>query len=295
VTTSRPLSGVGLGLRWDFDAELVESLPPLDFLEVAPENYVGRGGYHADAFDYLAGHYPIVTHGLSLSLGGLDPLDERYLAEVRGFIRTVGSPWHSDHLSFGTWRGERLHDLLPIALSSAGVERVASRIRRAQDLVGAPLCVENISFYLPPSSTDMPEGEFVARVLDAADCGLLLDVNNLYVNATNFGFDTAAWLDAVPMDRVTQIHVAGHEWFDERLEPRAPHAPGALIVDTHGADVSGPVLCLLEQVLVRAGPVPVVLERDNDVPSLPKLLAEIATLKAIVSKVATAEQGARVS
>ena len=278
------ISGVGLGLRWAFDDALVESLPPgVDFLEVAPENYIGRSGYHGDALAFLAAHYPIVTHGLSLSLGGTDPLDRVYVNELRAFVHSFSSPWHSDHLSFGTARGKVLHDLLPIAFTDAGVQRVAQRIAEVQDALGVPLAVENISFYLPPDPHEMSEAEFVARVCDRADCGLLLDVNNLHVNATNFGFDTKAWLDAVPLGRVVQLHVAGHEWFDEQLHPARPRAEGAVIIDTHGAEVPDPVLSLLREVLRRTGPVPVVLERDHQIPPLADLLAELQRLRAIVA------------
>ncbi len=270
-------------MRWELAAELVECLPEIDFLEVSPENYIGRGGYHADAVEYLAHRYPLLTHGLSLSLGGTDPFDPVYLADLRDFIARYGSPWHSDHLSFGTSDGRALHDLLPIAFTRAGVRRLVSRIERARDAIGVPLAVENISFYLPPDPGEMPEAEFIAEVCDRADCGMLLDVNNLFVNATNFGFDPAAWLATVPLHRVVQIHVAGHEWFDENLAPMAPGAAGALIVDTHGADVPGSVFGLLADVLAKTGPVPIVLERDHRIPSLEALLAEIGAVKRVVA------------
>jgi uncharacterized protein (UPF0276 family) len=287
---ARPISGVGLGLRWEIDEALVDTLPPLDFLEVAPDNYIGRGGYHADALRYLATRYPIVTHGLSLSLGGTDPLNADYLRGVREFVAAVHSPWHSDHLCFGTSDGRVLHDLLPLAFTRAGVRRLVSRIQRAQDAVGVPLAVENISFYLPPAPDEMGEAEFIREVCVGSGCGLLLDVNNLYVNATNFGFDAKAWLDAAPLDRVVQLHVAGHEWFDESLAPRSAGDPGAIIVDTHGADVPDPVLRLFAEVVARVGAVPVVLERDHGIPSLPELLAEVASLKRIVASTLAAKE-----
>ena len=166
------------------------------------------------------------------------------------------SPWHSDHLCFGSARGVVLHDLLPIAFTEKAVARVSDRIARARDALGVPIAVENISFYLHPGKKEMGEAEFIARVCERADCGLMLDVNNAYVNATNFGFDVDEWMRTVPLERVVQIHVAGHEWFDEG-------AGGTLIVDTHGADVCDPVLALLGRVLgahrtragrARAGP-----------------------------------------
>ena len=288
---SRRIAGVGLGLRLEFDEQLIETLPAVDFLEVAPENYIGRGGYHADGLRYLAARYPILTHGLSLSVGGTDPLNERYLEGLASFIAEVGSPWHSDHLSFGTSRGRVLHDLLPIAFTPAGVRRIANRVKRVQDVIGVPLAIENISFYLPPDPTEMTEAEFIARVCEGSGCGLLLDVNNLYVNATNLGFDVHRWLDVVPLDRVVQMHVAGHEWFDEELRPSDAGSKGALIVDTHGASVPDPVLALFAEVAARMPDIPVVLERDHRIPELPDLLAEIAALKAILNRVQLENRG----
>lgn len=218
-----------------------------------------------------------------MSLGGVDPLDASYLREVGHFVARVQSPWHSDHLSFGTDRGRVLHDLLPIAFTEPGVRRLVARISEAQDRCGVPLAVENISFYLPPEPFEMGEAEFIARVCDGSGCGLLLDVNNLYVNATNFGLDVEAWLRTVPLHRVKQLHVAGHEWFDEELRSAAASEAHALIVDTHGADVPDPVLCLFDRVIQRVGPVPVVLERDHAIPPLPTLLEEVARLKARVA------------
>jgi uncharacterized protein (UPF0276 family) len=276
--------GVGLGLRWEFLEPLIERLPPLDCLEISPENYIQRGGYHAEALVYLGAYYPVLTHGLTMSLGGTDPLDEGYLGEVRVIIRALRSPWHSDHLCFGSVDGRVLHDLLPVAFTEAGVERLADRVRAAQDALGVPMAVENISYYLPPARDRMSEAEFVARVCDRADCGLMLDVNNAFVNATNFGFDVDAWMRTVPLDRVVQMHVAGHEWFTEAGLPLTVAEAAArdhdkVIVDTHGADVPDPVLALFARVLARTGPVPVILERDQDIPPLPALLAEVAKLR----------------
>jgi len=238
--------GVGLGLRWEFLEELLEQLPAsIDWLEISPENYVRRGGYHREGLERLRGRYPVLTHGLTMSLGGTDPLDEAYLHELRGFLEQVQTPWHSDHLCFGSVGGRILHDLLPIAFTRAAVERVAERIERARDVLGVPMAVENISFYLHPGKKEMDEAEFIARVCERADCGLMLDVNNAYVNSTNFGFDVDAWMRTVPLERVVQMHVAGGEWFDDVARPG--EAPGRLLIDSHGADVPDPVLALLER------------------------------------------------
>jgi uncharacterized protein (UPF0276 family) len=265
--------GVGLGLRWELIDELLRRLPAIDFLEISPENYMGRGGYYPAALDYARAHYPIVTHGLTMSIGGTDPLDAEYLTELRAFIASIGSPWHSDHLCVGAAAGKIFHDLLPIAFKERAVARVADRIKRAEDALGVPLAIENVSFYLHPGAREMGEAEFIARVCDAADCGLMLDVNNAYVNSQNFGFDVDAWMRTVPLDRVVQMHVAGHEHFEEGGAP--------IILDTHGAPVIDPVLALLERVLAKTGPVPVLLERDTNIPELDVLLEEIARIKAI--------------
>jgi uncharacterized protein len=289
-------AGVGLGLRWDFADDLVDRARsgqrlPIDFLEISPENYLGRGGHQREALVELAARYPMLTHGLTMSIGGVDPLDERYLRDVAGFVRDLGSPWHSDHLCLGSVDGRVLHDLLPVPFKEASVRRVADRIRAARDVLGVPLAIENVSYYWHPGRAEMGEAEFLARVCDAADCGLMLDVNNAYVNAHNFGFDVDGWMRTAPLERVVQIHVAGHEWYavDERGlgEARAPGSAGAMIIDTHGADVPDPVLALLGRVLARTGPVPVVLERDQNVPGLDALLEELGRIRSVADGAST--------
>jgi uncharacterized protein (UPF0276 family) len=294
VSRSR-VTGIGLGLRWEFLEELAElaraGAVPIDFLEVSPENYMGRGGSQVALLEELGERWPVVTHGLTLSLGGMGPLDAVYLRDLAAFVRRVGTPWHSDHMCFGAVDGRVLHELLPIPWKRANVMHVADRIRRAQDVLGVPLAVENITTYWHPGRAEMEEPEFVARVCEAADCGLLLDVNNAYVNAQNFGWDVDAWMRSAPLERVVQIHVAGHEWFavDERglgkslVRGEEPlELPGqSIIVDTHGADVCDPVLALLGRVLERTGPVPVLLERDQNVPPLDALLGEIQRIREV--------------
>lgn len=279
---AKKVQGVGLGLRWEFIDEILERKPELGFIEISPENYMGRGGFYDEALDRAAEIWPVVTHGLTMSLGGVDPLRPDYLTGLRAFLDRVKSPWHSDHLCFSTYGGVVLHDLLPVPFKKEEVGRIADRIKRAQDAVGRPLAVENVSFYLHPGKREMTEAEFIASVCEAADCGLMLDVNNAYVNATNFGFDVDAWMRTVPLDRVVQMHVAGHDWFTEGDWVLADgRGEGRLIVDTHGADVCDDVLALLERTLAKTGPVPVLLERDQSIPPLDVLLAEVERLEAI--------------
>jgi uncharacterized protein (UPF0276 family) len=298
--------GVGLGLRWDFVDELVSRTKaveegragaplPIDFLEVSPENYMRRGGAQPAAVAWLAERYPVVTHGLTMSLGASDDLDADYLEDLARVVSALGSPWHSDHLCVGSVGGRKLHDLLPVAFKEASLPVIADHVARARDALGVPMAVENISYYWHPGRAEMSEPEFISRLCDRAACGLLLDVNNAYVNAQNFGLDADAWMRAAPLERVVQIHVAGHEWFTVDAaglgEAAAPRAPGSMIVDTHGAAVDDPVLGLLERVLARTGPVPVLLERDQNVPPLDALLAEMARIRAVVARATGAAGG----
>jgi len=275
-------TGVGLGLRWDFLEEVLER-PAVDvaFFEVSPENYMRRGGFYPAALERIADRYPIVTHGLTLSLGAIDPPPEDYLADLTNEVRRLRSPWHSDHLCFST-SGERvLHDLLPLKRCRENVRRVADRVRRVEDRLGVPMAIENITWYAEAGRSEMPEAEFIAAILEAADCGLLLDVNNVWVNAQNHGFDARAFLQALPFERVIQIHVAGHT-----------RRPDGLIIDTHGEKVIDPVIELLGWTLERTGPLPVVLERDNFVPSLDELLAEVRALAAVYRDAASSRKRA---
>lgn len=282
----RALAGVGLGLRWDFIEEILEVRPPLAFVEVSPENYMGRGGYYDEALERAKETWPIVTHGLTMNLGGHDALRADYLFELRDFVERAKSPWHSDHLCFGSVGGVMLHELLPLSFKKSEVQRIADRIKRAEDVLRRPMAIENVSYYLHPGKQEMPEAEFLARVCEAADCRLMLDVNNAWVNATNFGHDVDDWMRTIPLDRVVQMHVAGHDWYSEpssaggefvlRDRPADPSKrEGAMIVDSHGNDVAAEVLALLERTLERTGPVPVLLERDQSIPPLPDLLEEV--------------------
>jgi uncharacterized protein (UPF0276 family) len=265
------LSGVGLGLRWESLDEVLgadeATLERVRFFEVSPENYMRRGGYFPRALGQIAEKHRLVSHGLSMSLGGVDPFDDDYFAELRAFLERHGGAWHSDHLCFSSHGGAALHDLLPVPFTAETERRVAARVREASDRLGRRMAVENISYYAVLGAPEHDEPDWLAALLDRADCGLLLDVNNLDVNAENHGFDPIAWLERIPLERVVEIHVAGPE----------PHASGVLL-DTHGAPVRPSALELLRWVVERTGPVPVLLERDNQVPPLAELVAELATI-----------------
>lgn len=269
-------SGVGLGLRWAFLDEVLANVRsgdaplPVDFFEVSPENYMRRSGFVPAALAEVGERYPLSSHGLTMSLGGVDPMNDAYFAELRKFLDATKAPFHSDHLCFGGADGRLLHDLLPLPFIEEAVTHVAARAREARERLGRPLAVENISYYVSPGAADMSEASFIRAVLEEADIGFLLDVNNVAVNAQNFGFDADAFIAALPLERVVAIHVAGHEY-------KPSHGR---IIDTHGADAAPHVLDLLTRVIARTGPLPVVLERDNAIPELGVLLEEVARVRA---------------
>ncbi|HEY3234555.1 MAG TPA: DUF692 domain-containing protein [Polyangiaceae bacterium] len=263
------LAGVGLGLRWEFlDEVLAGPEPGVPFFEVSPENYMRRGGYYRAALETLLERCPIITHGLTLSLGAEEPPDSGYLEMLRVETQWLHSPWHSDHLCFTAAGGRVLHELLPLKFSRENVLRIADRVRAAEDFLGLPMAVENITFYAHPGRREMTEAEFITAIAERSGCALLLDVNNVYVNAQNHGFDAREMLEQLPLERVVQVHVAGHT-----------RSPEGFIIDTHGAAVPDAVLELLRFTLERTGPLPVVLERDHDIPALAELLKEVAKLE----------------
>jgi uncharacterized protein len=271
----RTPTGVGLGLRGEFLSAVHAGAADgrVAFLEVSPENYMHRGGPVVRKFEEIAARVPIISHGLMMSIGALDPFDDDYFTQLRGFLDRHGSvlpKWHSDHLCFSTEQGAVLHDLLPLPSDERTALRVAERIREAQDRLERPMAIENISYYLPVGEPRLREAEFVRLVCEAADCALLLDVNNIYVNSKNFGFDVGEMLADYPLDRVVQLHVAGHTRWD-RFE---------MFLDDHGATTEPTVHELMQWVVERIGPVPVLLERDSDIPSLADLLDEVASLQA---------------
>ena len=262
VAQSR-LCGAGLGLRRALLDELLEQQPEqVDFVEVAPENWIGVGGGYGRRFRQALEHYPLVCHGLSLSLGSPAPLDEMFLRQLKGFLDEHKVVLYSEHLSYCSDDGH-LYDLMPIPFTDAAVTYVAGRIKRIQDILERPLVIENVSYYAAPSQ-EMTEIDFLRAVLDEADCELLLDVNNIYVNSINHGYDAEDFLNAIPAERVAYLHMAGHYVEAEDLR-----------VDTHGAPVCDPVWELLDKTYARLGAVPTLLERDFNIPPLAELLGEV--------------------
>ncbi len=258
-------TGAGLGFRRELIEPLKQSVPNvIDFFEVAPENWAGLGGRSAKDLRYFTERYPFVCHGLSLSLGGPAPLDTQLLHTTKAFMKAHGMQLFTEHLS---WCSDESHlyDLLPIPCTQEAVMWTAKRIKQAQDILEMRIGIENASTYIAPPGAQMSEAEFVAAVVKEADCLLHLDVNNIYINSQNFGFDALDYLNTLPLERTCYMHVAGH--YAE---------PDGLLIDTHGADVIDPVWHLLLAAYERMGDeVPTCLERDFNLPSLNELTAEV--------------------
>ena len=265
--TNQPIQGVGLGLRRSLLDPLQSSSPSsVDFFEVAPENWIPLGGRLGKQFREFTERFPFVSHGLSLSLGGPEPLDFALLGDIKRFLREHDIRCYTEHLSYCTDHGH-LYDLMPIPFTEEAVTYVANRIRQVQDFLEQPIGIEHVSYYAAPGA-QMSEIDFVNAVLKEADCQLLLDVNNAYVNGINHGYDAGEFIRALPGERICYVHVAGH--FDEAED---------LKVDTHGSDVIDPVWALLAQAYEHFGVLPTLLERDFNFPALPELFNELHTIR----------------
>ena len=267
-----PVHGAGLGLRRSF-MDAVVSNPPatVDFMEVAPENWMRIGGTMARNFRNLTEQYPFVCHGLSLSIGGPAPLDETFVLELKGFLDRHNIRCYTEHLSYCSDDGH-LYDLMPIPFTEEAVKYVANRIRRVQEILERRIAMENVSYYAAPGQ-EMDEIDFINAVIEEADCDLHLDVNNIYVNSINHGYDAVDFLRMMPGERIVYCHVAGH--YEEADDLR---------VDTHGADVIDPVWDLLETAYREFGVFPTLLERDFNIPPMPALLEEVGQIARLQKK-----------
>lgn len=276
---SSRLAGAGLGFRRELLPELEARVPDaVDFFEIAPENWIDMGGAHARILRSFTECFPFVCHGLSLSLGSPAPLDELLLKKIRHFMDEHRIALYTEHLSYCSDDGH-LYDLLPIPFTEEAVKYVAARIRRAQDLLERRIAVENASFYVPAPIATLDEASFVRAVLEEADCDLHLDVNNVFVNSVNHGYDPLDFLRAMPGERIVYLHVAGHY----------VEAPD-LIIDTHGADVIERVWELLDQTYRLHGVAPTLLERDFNFPPLPVLAREVERIAALQARHAPHEK-----
>ncbi|GGY40770.1 UPF0276 protein [Bacterioplanes sanyensis] len=275
---SFPVQGAGLGLRRGLMDELKAALPAqVDFMEIAPENWMRMGGRLAKSLREFTERYDFLCHGLSLSLGSPDPLDEDFIRDVGAFLRTHKIKAYSEHLSY-CGAGGHMYDLMPIPFTTESVRYVSERIQRVQEILGQRLIIENVSAYAEPGKR-MEEIEFVTDILKSADCDLLLDVNNVFVNCRNHGGDPYKYITAMPTERIRYCHIAGH--FEEADD---------LLVDTHGMTVKDDVWRLLEFTYQQHGVIPTLLERDFNFPPLAELLQEVDRIHAIQDQVARAEQ-----
>jgi uncharacterized protein (UPF0276 family) len=254
--------GCGLGLRRDHYQDVLSRRPAVPWFEVISENFMVPGGRPRHVLERVRADYPVALHGVSLSIGSAEPVNRDYLARLKALVEWVEPAIVSDHLCWTGLGGHNSHDLLPLPFTSEGVRTAAAKVRQVQDALGRRILLENVSSYVAFRASEMAEWEFVSAVAEEADCHLLLDVNNVYVNARNHGFDPLRYLDGLPAGRVRQFHLAGHE----------DH--GALIIDTHDAPVCDPVWELFRRAVARFGPRPALIERDANIPALDELIAE---------------------
>lgn len=255
--------GFGLGLRKEHYTTIIESSPDVDWFEILTENYLVPGGKPLYYLDQISERYPVVMHGVSMSLGSVDPLDMDYMKQLKALAERTGAKWISDHMCFTGVDGINAHDLLPMPFTEEVVKHISAKIKQAQDFLGRQILVENASTYITYKQSDMTEWDFTMAVAEESDSLILLDVNNIYVSSVNHGFDPLEYLDGISANRVQQHHIAGHSQFD------------GYIIDTHDHDVVQGVWDLYAESIKRYGDVSVMIERDDNIPKLPELLNEL--------------------
>lgn len=263
--------GFGLGLRTVHYEEILGGAPAVDWFEAVTENYLVPGGKPVNMLERIRERYPVVLHGVSMSIGSTDPLNMDYLRELKALARRIEPAWVSDHLCWTGVGGKNLHDLMPLPYTAEAVRHVADRVARVQDYLGRRILLENVSSYMTYESSEMDEWEFLAAIATRADCDILLDINNIYVSAFNHGFDPVTYLERIPAQRVRQFHLAGHE-----------HC-GDYIIDTHDAPVIPQVWSLYGAAVRRFGPVATMIERDANIPPLAELVSELDQARALGS------------
>ena len=266
------IQGIGIGFRRDIASGIInleEQLP--DFIEFAPENWMGLGGYWKQKLEHAVEKYPVICHGLSLSIGSPDELDFDFIKKIRNFLDQYDIEMYSEHLSYSQCANAHLYELLPIPFRQDAVDHITERIGKVQDLLGRPLILENVSYYTPVAP-EMEEHEFISSIVKRSGCKLLLDVNNVFVNAFNHRYDPKEFIKKLPLEQVAYIHMAGHEKVADDL-----------IIDTHGEAIIDPVYDLMEWTLPLLKQVPILLERDFNIPSLSELQEELSRLRLIAS------------
>jgi uncharacterized protein len=268
-----PDLGVGVGFRAPHYASVLAERPLMDFFEVISENFMIPGGRPLENLASLRDGYAVVPHGVSLAVGSVEPLDLDYLAKLRTLVDRLDPPWVSDHLCWGRAPGLHLHDLLPLPYTREAIDHVVERVKRVQGTLERPFALENVSTYMTYRVSMMPEWEFVAEIAEKADCGLLLDCNNIYVSARNHGFDPVLHIDAMPADRVVQMHLAGHT------------DKGTHLLDTHSDHVAEEVWTLYRRAIARAGRVSTLVEWDEAIPSWDVLAAEAQQAREVRAQV----------
>jgi uncharacterized protein len=265
------LQGFGLGLRPPHYEAMLGEPYAVDWLEIITENYLVPGGKPLHYLDRIRERFPLVMHGVSLSIGSTDALDREYLAAVRQLSRRIEPAWISDHLCWTGVEGRNMHDLLPLPYTEEALATVVARVEEVQERLGRQILLENVSSYLEYHTSEMSEWEFLSEVARRADCSILLDINNIYVSSVNHGFDASTYLRAVPKDRVRQFHLAGHSDL------------GGHLIDTHDHPIAGPVWELYREAVSHFGAVPTMIERDANIPPLSELVAELDVARAIAA------------
>ncbi len=260
---NKPYLGFGLGLRTDHYATILEDKPLIDWFEILTENYLVAGGKPLYFLDQIAEHYPIVMHGVSLSIGSTDPIDWEYLSQVKNLANRVRPKWISDHLCWTGIQGKNTHDLLPLPYTEEAIIHVADRIKQVQDFLNQQILIENVSSYLTYNESSLTEWDFLKEISERADCLILLDVNNIYVSSVNHEFNPLDYIAAIPPERIYQIHLAGHSNM------------GDYIIDTHDDAIVDPVWDLYAATIRKVGLVSTMIERDDNIPSLSVLLSEL--------------------
>ncbi len=271
-TPAPPALGFGLGLRPKHYEAILESRPRVDWFEIISENYMIEGGKPLHYLDRIRAEYPIVMHGVSLSVGATDPLNTDYLKSLKRLAARAQPAWISDHLCFTGAHRQNLHDLLPLPYTEEAIRHVAARVAQVQDYLGRRILIENVSSYITYKDSEMSEWEFLSEIAGRADCLILLDVNNIYVSSFNHGFDPREYLAGIPIERVQQIHLAGHRNLDTH------------IIDTHDEPVVDPVWALYADTVRRFGPVSTMIERDDNIPELLELVAELDHARRIANE-----------
>ncbi|MEC9368202.1 MAG: DUF692 domain-containing protein [Pseudomonadota bacterium] len=267
-----PYLGFGLGLRSQHYPDILDRWPNVDWFEIISENYMIAGGQPLRILDRIRERYPVVMHGVSLSIASTAPMDMDYLQGLKTLANRINPKWISDHLCWTGVHGVNLHDLLPVPYTEEALDHVCSRVNQVQDFLGRALTLENVSSYVNFGRSELTEWEFISELTRRTGCWLLFDVNNVYVNSFNHEFDPREFVDGIPADRVVQFHIAGHSHM------------GTHIIDTHDADVTGDVWELYDYALRRFGPVSTMIERDDHIPPLGDLLAELDQARAMAAK-----------